>query len=152
MIEIEEKTVRVPKIHTTTNHRTHQHQIQTIEVEKPKIIHKTIQRKRPIVHDNLVHVPQEVHQVSIVDEIVDVPVVQQVHVPMVQKVQRHVEVPQVEFVDNHVHIPVHKHRHVPMVTVAQRHVEVPQVEFIDKVVHVPQVAQRQVPMVQTVQK
>merc|ERR1711953_504637 len=63
VIEIEEKTVKVPKVHARTLHSTHNHQVQTIEVEKPKIVHKTVRRVRPVVHGQIVHVPREVPQV-----------------------------------------------------------------------------------------
>merc|ERR1712187_43488 len=43
-ILIEEKTIKVPKVHNTTIHTCVQNQVQTIEVEKPKIITKIIQK------------------------------------------------------------------------------------------------------------
>merc|ERR1719311_2042768 len=45
-IHVEEKTVKVPKIHNTIVHTTVENQILTIEIEKPKIVKKVVQRKR----------------------------------------------------------------------------------------------------------
>merc|ERR1719498_1820348 len=141
-------TVKVPKVQNTVVHSATQHTIQTIEVEKPKIIHKIVNRKRPVIQHHITHIPQEVPQVQYIDKVVDVSVQkqrqvpvhtvatkevhvpQQRHVPMVQVVQKTVEVPQVQYVDNHIHVPVHKQRHVPVHTVATR--EVPMVQKVQK--------------------
>lgn len=76
----------------------------------------------------------------------------EVHVPMVQKVQKSIEVPQLQYEDQVVEVPVTKQVHVPLVETVQKSVEVPQVQYEDQVVHVPVQKQVHVPMVQTVQK
>merc|ERR1712227_204969 len=93
-ILIEEKTIKVPKIHNTTIHTCVQTQIQTIEVEKPKIIHKIVQRKKPVFQDHVTHVPKVIQQ--------------SVEVPKVQQVTQ--EVPQVQYIDEVVDVPVQKQR------------------------------------------
>eukprot|EP00438_Fugacium_kawagutii_P011354 Skav212532 [mRNA] locus=scaffold1851:72242:73694:+ [translate_table: standard] len=99
-------------------------------------------------------------------EVVEVPVQKQVHVPMVETVQKQVEVPQarvfshgessfilgwfilsalgwtaplhqVQYEDQVVHVPVQKHVHVPMVQTVQKQIEVPQIEYEDQIVEVP---------------
>merc|ERR1712050_552333 len=102
-----------------------------IKVEKPKIIQKTVQRKRPIIQESITQVPK------IVEQIVPVEVV----------VPETVEVPQVQFVDVVVDVPVTKQRQVPMLQTVQKTVEVPEVVYVDKVVDVPVTQQRQVPTV-----
>merc|ERR1712151_98475 len=48
-VVIEEKTIKVPKVHNTVVHTNVQNQVQTIEVEKPRIIQKVVHRKKPII-------------------------------------------------------------------------------------------------------
>ena len=45
-------------------------------------------------------------QVQYEDQVVQVPVQKQVHVPMVQTVQKHIEIPQIEYQDEIVEVPV----------------------------------------------
>ena len=73
--------------------------------------------------------PQDVPQIQYVDKIVDVPVQQQRHVPVIQKVPKIVEVPTLEYVDHVVHVPITQHRHVPVVQTVKKHVEVPVVKY-----------------------
>merc|ERR1719498_1575908 len=108
-------TVKVPKVQNTVVHSTTQHTIQTIEVEKPKIIHKIVNRKKPVIQQHVTHIPQEVPQVQFIDKVVDIPVQKQRQVPMIQKVQKTVEVPQIQYIDKIVDVPVQKQRQVPMV-------------------------------------
>merc|ERR1712176_1613012 len=144
-IEIQEKIIKIPRITNTVVHTCVENQVQTVEMEKPKIIQKTVQRRKPIVQDHVTQVPKVMTQTITVPKVQQIPVVKQRQVPMVQKVERTVEVPQIEYVDNHVHIPVHKHRHVPMVSVTQKHVEVPVIQTVEKIVDVPVVKQVDVP-------
>merc|ERR1719506_835706 len=67
-IHIEEKTIKIPKVHNTIVHTHTQHQMQPIEVEKPKIIHKIVKRKQQVSVPKVVHRPQEVNQIQYVDE------------------------------------------------------------------------------------
>ena len=35
-----------------------QNQLQVVEVEKPTVVHKTVQRKKPVVHEEIVVIPK----------------------------------------------------------------------------------------------
>merc|ERR1712188_55332 len=91
-IQITEKIIKVPKITQQVMHTLTQNQVQTIEVEKPKIIQKTVQRKKPIIQERIVQVPKIIEEIVPVDKIV----------------QRPVEVPQVQVVEEIVDVPVVK--------------------------------------------
>ena len=80
----------------------------------PKVIEQAVPTERVVQRE----VPAP--QVQIIDELVDVPVRKQNHVPMVTKAQKAIEAPQVEIVDQNLHIPVHKHRYTPVGTVGRR--------------------------------
>merc|ERR1711957_531200 len=93
--QIHEKIVQVPKQHITekivkkpklikhiTDNVVH-NQVQTIEVEKPRIVHKTVTRKRPVVQEKITHVPKMVEE----------------HVTVQKIVQKTIEVPQIQYVD-----------------------------------------------------
>merc|ERR1712227_1013926 len=95
-IVVEEKTIKVPKVHNTTVHTCVQNQVQTIEVEKPKIIHKIVQRKKPVFQDHITHVPKVVQQTVEVQQVTQ-------------------EVPQVQYIDEVMQVPVQKQRQVPMI-------------------------------------
>ena len=107
-IQIDENIIEVPKVLQTVVDTLVQNQIQTIEVVKPTIIHKVVQRKMPIIQEHISHVPKvmilhvlvlkvgwkavEVPQTQFVDEVVDLPVMKQRHVPMIMKQQKTVEI------------------------------------------------------------
>merc|ERR1712178_362518 len=97
----------IPKVTNTVVHTCVENQVQTVEVEKPKIIQKTVQRKKPIVQDHVTQVPKVMTQTVTVPKVQQIPVVKQRQVPMIQKVEKIIEGPQTEYVDNHVQIPVH---------------------------------------------
>merc|ERR1712061_899379 len=120
---IQERIVKVPKVQQIVTDTVVQNQVQTIEMEKPKIIQKTVQRKKPIIQEHITEVTRVVEEV--------VPVQKVVHVP--------VEVPQVQYIDRIVDVPVVKQRQVPSVQKVQKTVEVPQIQTIEKVVEIPQV-------------
>merc|ERR1711881_625512 len=143
---IQERIVKVPKVEQIVTDTVVQNQVQTIEMEKPKIIQKTVQRKKPIIQEHITPVTKhvDVPQVQYVDKVVPVPVQKQRQVPMIQTVQKTVQVPQVQYIDKIVDVPVVKQRQVPMIQKVQRTEEVPQVQYVDRVVDVPVVKQRQV--------
>eukprot|EP00435_Cladocopium_sp_Y103_P066617 s144_g28.t2 len=88
----------------------------------------------------------DVPQIQYEDQVVQVPLAKQVHVPMIQEIERTVEVPQVEYVDNVVQVPVEKQVHVPMIQKIEKTVEIPQIEYVDNHVHIPIQKQRHVPV------
>ena len=110
--------------------------IEKSDVTVPHVMEKTI--------DGVKTIPQERVQNCTVEQIIDVPVVQQGRVPTTQTVQKMVEESQVQFPDRVVDVPVVTQRYVPL--------KVPQIQFIDKAMNVPVIVQRQVPIVQKVQK
>ena len=117
--------------------------VDTVEVEKPKIIELTVQRKKPIIQEkiNQVNKPIEFPQAQFLDKAGDMPVVVQRQVSTAQTVQKAMEVPPLQSVNRVVDVPV----------VAQG--QIPVMPFINKVVDTPVVAPRQIfSMVQTVQK
>jgi len=52
-IQIDEKIIKVPKVLQTLVDTLVQNQIQTMEVVKPTIIHKIVQRKKPIIQEHI---------------------------------------------------------------------------------------------------
>merc|ERR1712050_289979 len=109
-IQVEEKIIKVPKITQQVIDTLVQHQVQTVEVEKPRIIQKTVQRKKPILQENITQVPKIMEQIVPVEVIVPETVTKERQVPMLQTVQKTVEVPEVVFVDRVVDVPVTKQR------------------------------------------
>ena len=115
----------------------------TVEVEKPKIIELTVQRKKPIIQEKINQgtKPIEFPQAQFLDKAGDMPVVVQRQVSTAQTGQKAMEVPPLQSVNRVVDVHV----------VAQG--QIPVMPFINKVVDTPVVAPRQIfPMVQTVQK
>ena len=86
VIRTQEKTQQVVTTHV-------QHIVNTVEVEKPKIIKETVQRKKPIIQEKINQVTKhiEVPQVQFLDKAGDIPVVVQRQVSMteIQTVQGH---------------------------------------------------------------
>ena len=119
-IQIQERIVKVPKVEQIVTHTVVQNQVQTTEMEKPKIIQKTVQLKKPIIQEHITEVTKVVEEV--------VPVTKVVHVP--------VEVPLVQYIDRFVDVPIVMQRHVPLVQKVQKTVEEPQVQYIDREVDV----------------
>jgi hypothetical protein len=120
-IQIEEKTIYVPKVNNTVVNTVVQHQIQKIEVVKPTIVHKVVQRKKPIIQEHIQEVPKVMVQ----------------HVPVQRVVEELVKVPRIQYVDEVVHVPVQELRHVPMIQKVQKTIEVPQVQYEDVGQQVP---------------
>ena len=83
VIRTKEKTQQVVNTHV-------QHVVNTVEVEKPKIIKETVQSKKPIIQEQINQVTKriEVPQVQFLDKADDMPVVVQRQVSMAQKMQR----------------------------------------------------------------
>merc|ERR1719242_356903 len=100
-IQIEEKIIKVPKITQPVIDTVVQNQVQVIEVEKPKMVTRTVQRKKPVIQEHITHVPKIVKQ----------------QVPVQKVVQKHVEVPQIQYVDEVVDVPITKRKEVPTLQV-----------------------------------
>ena len=96
-----------------------QHVVNTIEVERPKIIKQTGQK--PIIQEKIDQVTKHVEG-------------PQVQFPMVQAVQKTIEIPQLQCLSRVADMPVVVQRQVFMV---QKAVEVPQVQFPNKVDEMP---------------
>jgi len=52
-IQVEEKIIKVPKVMQNVVDTVVQNQVQPIEVVKPKIVQKIVQRKKPIIQENV---------------------------------------------------------------------------------------------------
>ena len=129
-----------------------QHVVNTVEVERPKIIKQTGQKtiiQEKINHvtkqvevplsqfnDKVVDIPvvalRQISQMQVDDEVVDVPVVSVVQVPRVCAVNKTAEIPQLPVVD----VPVVVVAQVPQVHVEMKTVEITQLQPVEQVPHV----------------
>ena len=139
-IPLVEKTVEMPVIRKKekTQHvvNTHvQHVVNTVEVERPKLIKETQHRKKPIINEKInqmtkhIKIPQVQFLNKVDDMLVDV---QQQIRPMAQTVQKTTEIPQLQLPDQVVDVPVMVQRQVPSIETVQKTVEVPQTQSIVK--------------------
>ena len=139
-----------------------QHDVDTVEVERPQIIKQTWQK--PIIQEKINQVTKhvEVPLVQFLHKVDEVPVGVQRQIPMVRAVQKTMEIPQWKCIDKMLDNP-----EVPQVHVVKKTVEDPQFEnvqktienpenvplqFMDKAMDIPVVAQRQTPQVQVSEK
>ena len=139
-IPLVEKTVEMPVIRKKekTQHvvNTHvQHVVNTVEVERSKLIKETQHRKKPIINEKInqmtkhIKIPQVQFLNKVDDMLVDV---QQQIRPMTQTVQKTTEIPQLQFPDQVVDVPVMVQRQVSSIETVQKTVEVPQTQSIVK--------------------
>ena len=128
-----------------------QHVANAVEVEKPKIIELTVQRKKFTIQEKINRgtKPIEFPQAQFLDKAGDMPVVVQRQVSTAQTVQKAVEVPPLQSVNRVVDIPVLAQRQISMETV-QKTIEISQLKHTDHVDDVPVVLIVQVPQVQVV--
>lgn len=61
---------KVPKVTQNVVHTVVQKQVQPVEVVKPTVIRKTVQRKKPIIQENIKQVPKVVQQAVPVQKVV----------------------------------------------------------------------------------
>ena len=82
VIRTQEKTQQLVNTHV-------QHVVNTVEVEKPKLIKETVQRKKPIIQEKINQVTKhlEVPQVQFLDKADDMPVVVQRQVFMIPDIR-----------------------------------------------------------------
>ena len=139
-IPLVEKTVEMPVIRKKekTQHvvNTHvQHVVNTVEVERPKLIKETQHRKKPIINEKINQVTKDIKipQVQFLNKVDDMLVdVQQQIRPMTQTVQKTTEILQLQFPDQVVDVPVMVQRQVSSIETVQKTVEVPQTQSIVK--------------------
>ena len=158
-IPLAEKIVELPVIQTEEKTRQGvnacvQHVANAVEVEKPKIIELTVQRKTFIIQEkiNQETKPVELPQAQFLDKGGDMPVVVQRQVSTAQTVQKAMEDPPLQFTDKVVNIPVVAQRQISMVRTIQKTTEIPQLQCVDEVIDVPAVFVEQVPHVHVVAK
>ena len=128
-IPLVEKIVEMPVIRTKekTQHvvNTHvQHVVNTVEVERPKLIKETVQEK---INQVTKHI--KIPQVQFLNKVDDM---QQQIRPVTQTVQKTTEISQLQFPDQVVDVPVMVQRQVPNIETVQKTVEVPQTQSIVK--------------------
>ena len=129
-IPLAEKIVELPVIQTEEKMRqgvyTHaQHVVNTVEVERPKIIKQTGQK--PIIQEKINQVTKHVKipELQFTDKVVDNPVVAQRQISR-ETVQKSTEIPQLRYCDQVVDVPVQLVAQVPRVLVVEKTTEIPQ--------------------------
>ena len=155
---VAEMIVEVPVIQTPERTQqlvnTHvQHVVNTVEVEKPKLVKLTVQRKKPIIQEKINQVTEqvEVPHVQFLTKVDDMPVVVQRQVSTDQTVQKAMEVPLLQFTDKVVDNPVVVQRQIST-EIVQKTMETPQSQCIDEMIDVPVVSVMQVPRACVVKK
>ena len=130
-----------------------QHVVNAVEVEKPKIIELTVQRKKFIFQEKINHgtKPVEFPQAQFLDKAGDMPIVMQQQMFTAQTAQKAMEVPPLQFIDK-VGIPVVAQRQIRMNPDVQKTIEISQLQYCDEVIDVPVVSAMQVPRVCAVKK
>ena len=156
VIPLAEKIVELLVIQTRQSvNEWVQHVVNTVEVEKYKIIEETVQRMEPIIKEKINQATKHIKipQVQFLNKADDKPVVVQRQVPMTQTVRKTVEVPPLQFTDKVVDVPVVAQRQIPIaVQTIQKTKDIPQLQCINKVIDVPVVSVAQAPHVQIVEK
>ena len=97
-----------------------QHLVNTVKVEKYKIIEETVQRMEPIIKEKI------------------------------NQATKHTKIPQVQFLDKADVMLVDVQRQIPVAQTMQETMEVPLLQFSDKVVGIPVAARREVSQLQVI--
>ena len=160
VIPLAEKIVELPVVQT--EERTQrgvnacvQHVVNTVEVEKYKIIEETMQRMEPIIKEKINQATKhiKIQQAQCLDKAGNMPVVVQRQIPVAQTVQETMEVSPLQFTDKVVDTPVVAQRQIPIVVqTVQTNMEIPQLHYCDEVIDVPVVLVVQAPLVQVMMK
>ena len=144
-ISLAEKIVEGPVTQiqgkTQQGMNTHaQHVVNTVEVEKPKIIELTVQRKKPIIQEKINQVTKhvEIPLSQFTDKVVDKPVVVQRQISTVLTVQKNIEISQLQVDDKVVDIPVMLVLPVPQVRIVKKTVEDSQLQIVEKTIENPE--------------
>ena len=119
-----------------------QHVVNTVEVEKPKIIElteiikMTVQRKKSIIQEKINQVTKhvEVSKMQFMDKAIDIPVVAQRQVSQLHVVPETAETPQFQVADQVVDVPVVLVVQGPLVHVVAKTVQIPQLLFREKTI------------------
>ena len=106
-----------------------QHAVNTVEVERPKIIKQTGQKT--IIQEKINQVTKhvEVPQAQFPNKVNEMPVGVQRQIPMVQTVQKTMEISQLQCIDEAIDDPVVQ---VPRVQVVEKTVGIPQLQIVEK--------------------
>ena len=117
-----------------------QHVVNTVAVEKPKIIELTVQRKKPIIQEKINQVTKhvEIPLSQFTDKVVDKPVVVQRQISTVLTVQKNIEISQLQVDDKVVDIPVMLVVRVPQVRIVKKTVEDSQLQIVEKTIENPE--------------
>ena len=137
-IPLAEKIVELPVIQTNQQGvNTHaQHVVNTVEVEKPKIIDETVQK--PTIQEKINQVTKHV-EVQFLDKVDEIPVVAQRQIPiMVQTIQKTTDIPQLQCIDKVIDVPVVSVAQAPHVQIVEKTVESPQMQIAEKTVEISQ--------------
>ena len=131
-----------------------QHVANAVEVEKPKIIELSVQRKKFIIQEKINRGTKPIvfPQAQFLDKAGDILVVVQRQVSTAQTVQKAMEVPLSQFTDKVVDKPVVVQRQISTVQTVQTNMEIPQLHHCDEVIDVPVVLVVQAPLVQVMMK
>ena len=137
-IPLDEKIVELPVIQTEETTRqgvnTHaQHVIDTVEVERPKIIDETVQKS--IIQEKINPVTKhvEVPLSQFTGKAMNIPVVAQRQI-FTETVQKTIEIPQLQCIDEVIDVPAVLVVPVPQVQVSGRTVEISQLQTAEKIV------------------
>ena len=124
-----------------------QHDVNTVEVEKSKVITQTGQK--PIIQEKINPVTRhvEVPLSQFTGKAMNIPVVAQRQIPMDQTVQKTMEIPQLQCVDEVIDVPVVLVVQAPLVQVMMKTVQIPQLPHIEKIAVISEI--RTVPGPQT---
>ena len=111
-----------------------QHVVNAVEVEKPKIIELTVQRKKFIIQEKINQVTKHVKipELQFTDKVVDNPVVVQGQISM-ETVQKSIEISQLQNCDEVVDVPAVFVEQVPHVHVEMKTVEITQLQPVEQV-------------------
>ena len=136
-IPLAEKIVELPVIQTEENtqqgvNTLAQHVVDTIEVERPKIIDETVQKSTIQEKINQVTKHVEVPLVQFLDKVEEIPVVAQRQIPIVvQTIQKTTDIPQLQCIDEAIDDLFVQ---VPQVQVSEKTVEISQLQTAEKIV------------------
>ena len=140
-IPLAEKIVELPVIQTEEKTRqgvnTHaQYVVDTVEVERPKIIDETVQK--PIIQEKINPMTKhvEVPLSQFTSKAMDIPVVAQRQIST-ETVQKAIETQQLQCIDDVIDVPVVLVTQVPQVQVVTRTVEISQLQTAEKIVDDP---------------
>ena len=136
-IPLAEKIVELPVIQTEEKtqqgvNTLAQHVVDTVEVERPKIIDETVQK--PIIQEKINPVTKhvEVPLSQFTGKAMDIPVVAPRQIlSMTQTVQKTTEIPQLQFLDQVVDVPLAFVMLVPQMQVVPETVEISQLDVVE---------------------